>query len=107
RRLERRRRVEAQDAGARAADVRLQQYGKAQSIDDLPDLLAMIQDDRSGIADSEALEEVDLERLGFFVPPRRHPIDDGDAKALPVGEQRFRVEEDVVVTAPVRRRARP
>src|SRR5262249_17522203 len=38
RRLERRRRVEAQDAGARAADVRLQQYGKAQSIDDLPDL---------------------------------------------------------------------
>ena len=68
-------RAQAHDARARAADIGLDHQGKADAIEDLEHLVAMVYDDGARVAHAQTLEEAELERLGLLEPVGRHGVD--------------------------------
>ena len=91
-RLEGLARVEADDPRPGAADVRLDHEREGDLVERLPELIAMVDDDRSRIARADALEQIELERLRLLAAVRGHRIDDRHPERGVVAEQGLRVE---------------
>jgi hypothetical protein len=100
-------RVEGRDAGAAAADVRLDEHREAEARRRRRRLGGVVHRPRSRVAEPEAREERALARLGDLDLEGGVPVDHVRADLLEVGEIVQRVEDRVGVAARPRRRAHP
>ena len=98
-------RVEADDAGAAAADVGLDDHREAQALGRRRRLVGMVDHARRRERQAERLQQRQLQRLRRLDAERRQAVDDAHAELLEVGEVVQRVEDAVAAAAQVRRRA--
>ena len=98
------RRVEADDAGAAAADVRLDDDGKAQPLGGGRRLRRVVDDAGARIRQAERFEQRQLRRLGDLGAPRLVAVDDPHAEPFEVRQVLQRVEGQVAAAAQVGRR---
>ncbi len=64
----------------------------------------MVHDDGAWVADPQALEQIELQRLRLLKPVRRDRIDHRYAERLVVSEERLRVEQNAAMAPHVRGR---